>query len=104
MMLEKNSDDIAKYMAGWMDKNIPQKDKSSMAMPPASIPTFTVSSKRSTARNDGITWIAAGSDRFPGSNAPVDLWLAPEQILAANPGLKAERLTVGKKIFIPAPK
>jgi LysM repeat protein len=30
--------------------------------------------------------------------------VTPEQILAANPGLKAERLTVGKKIFIPAPK
>ena len=26
------------------------------------------------------------------------------QILTANPGLKAERLIVGKKIFIPAPK
>lgn len=27
-----------------------------------------------------------------------------EQILKANPGLKADRLVVGKKIFIPAPK
>src|SRR6266436_3273648 len=41
MMLEKNSDDIAKYMAGWMDKNIPQKEKASMAMPPSSIPTYS---------------------------------------------------------------
>jgi pimeloyl-ACP methyl ester carboxylesterase len=40
MMLEKNSDAIAKWMAGWMDINIPQKDKPSLAMPPASIPTF----------------------------------------------------------------
>ncbi len=43
MMLEKNSDDIAKYMAGWMEKNISVApgDKPSMAMPPASIPTFS---------------------------------------------------------------
>ena len=41
MMLEKNSDDIAKWIAGWMDKNVPQKDKPSMAMPPSSIPTFS---------------------------------------------------------------
>src|SRR6266851_4604963 len=27
MMLEKNSDEIAKWIGGWMDKNIPQKDK-----------------------------------------------------------------------------
>src|SRR5579864_7770241 len=41
MMLEKNSDDIARWIGGWMDKNIPQKDKPAMAMPPSSIPTFS---------------------------------------------------------------
>ncbi len=41
MMLEKNSDDIAKFIGGWMDKNIPQKEKAGMAMPPPSIPAFS---------------------------------------------------------------
>lgn len=41
MMLEKNSDDIARFIGGWIDKNIPQTDKPSLAMPPASIPTFS---------------------------------------------------------------
>jgi pimeloyl-ACP methyl ester carboxylesterase len=42
MMLEKNSDEIAKWINGWMEKNVPSKDKASMAMPSASIPTFPV--------------------------------------------------------------
>lgn len=42
MMLEKNSDDIAKWINGWMDKNVPHKDKPSMATPNSSIPTFPV--------------------------------------------------------------
>jgi pimeloyl-ACP methyl ester carboxylesterase len=41
MMLEKNSDEIARFIGGWIDKNIPQKDKPSLAMPPTSIPTFS---------------------------------------------------------------
>ena len=41
MMLEKNSDEIATFIGRWIDKNIPQKDKPSLAMPPASIPTFS---------------------------------------------------------------
>ncbi len=41
MMLEKNSDEIAKFIGGWIDKNVPQKDKASMAAPPAGIPTFS---------------------------------------------------------------
>jgi pimeloyl-ACP methyl ester carboxylesterase len=40
MMLEKNSDDIAKFIGNWIDKNVPQKDKASMATPPSAIPTF----------------------------------------------------------------
>jgi pimeloyl-ACP methyl ester carboxylesterase len=41
MMLEKNSEEIAKFIGGWIDKNVPQKDKASMATPPAGIPTFS---------------------------------------------------------------
>jgi pimeloyl-ACP methyl ester carboxylesterase len=41
LMLEKNSDDIAKWIGTWMDKNVPQKDKPSMATPPSVIPTFS---------------------------------------------------------------
>jgi pimeloyl-ACP methyl ester carboxylesterase len=41
LMLEKNSDDIAKWIGTWMDKNVPQKDKPSMATPPSAIPTFS---------------------------------------------------------------
>ena len=40
LMLEKNSDDIAKYIGNWIDKNVPQKDKPSMATPPSTISTF----------------------------------------------------------------
>lgn len=41
LMLEKNSDDIAKWIGTWIDKNVPQKDKSSMATVPSAIPTFS---------------------------------------------------------------
>jgi pimeloyl-ACP methyl ester carboxylesterase len=41
MMLEKNSDEIAKFIEGWIEKNIPQKDKPGLAMPPSSIPTVS---------------------------------------------------------------
>ena len=41
MMLEKNSDDIAKFIGNWIDKNVPQRDKPSTATPPAAIPTFS---------------------------------------------------------------
>jgi pimeloyl-ACP methyl ester carboxylesterase len=41
MMLEKNSDEIAKFIGGWIEKNVPQKDKASMAAPPPAIPTFS---------------------------------------------------------------
>jgi pimeloyl-ACP methyl ester carboxylesterase len=40
MMLEKNSDEIAKFMSSWLDKNVHTADKPSMATPPSSIPTF----------------------------------------------------------------
>jgi pimeloyl-ACP methyl ester carboxylesterase len=45
MMLEKNSDEIAKFIGGWLDKNIaknvPQKEAAAMAAPPPGIPTFS---------------------------------------------------------------
>ena len=41
MMLEKNSDEIARFIDRWIEKNVPQKDKPSLAMPPASIPAFS---------------------------------------------------------------
>jgi pimeloyl-ACP methyl ester carboxylesterase len=44
MMLEKNSDDIARYLAMWMDKNVSQKDPAATAMPPAAVATFSTTS------------------------------------------------------------
>ena len=41
MMLEKNSDEIAKFIGTWIDKNVPQKDKANLAMPSSAIPTFS---------------------------------------------------------------
>ena len=42
MMLEKNSDEIAKFIADWMAKNVPEeKVNPRTAMPPSSIPTFS---------------------------------------------------------------
>jgi len=40
MMLEKNSDEIARFMDRWIEKNVRQKEKTSIAMPSAAIPTF----------------------------------------------------------------
>ena len=41
MMLENNSDDIARFIQGWIEKNVPQNDKPALASPPSSIPTFS---------------------------------------------------------------
>ncbi len=42
MMLEKNSDEIAKFIGDWMAKNVPEeKVNPRTAMPPSSIPTFS---------------------------------------------------------------
>jgi pimeloyl-ACP methyl ester carboxylesterase len=41
MMLEKNSDEIAKFIGGWIEKNVLQKDKPTMAAPPPAISTFS---------------------------------------------------------------
>jgi pimeloyl-ACP methyl ester carboxylesterase len=41
MMLEKNSDEIARFIGGWIDKNVPQRDRPAIALPPAAIPTFS---------------------------------------------------------------
>jgi pimeloyl-ACP methyl ester carboxylesterase len=43
MMQEKNSDEIAKFIDGWISKNVKQADKPSLAMPGPQIPTFPVS-------------------------------------------------------------
>ena len=43
MMLEKNSDDIARFLASWMEKNIPQKEPAATATPPSAVATFSTS-------------------------------------------------------------
>jgi pimeloyl-ACP methyl ester carboxylesterase len=85
MMLEKNSDDIAKFIAGWMDKNIPQKDKPGIAMPPSSIPTF---STENIARQGffyaGGKYVGGAGKETMGGAMYTEVW-APKQQRHPNP-------------------
>jgi len=80
MMLEKNSDDIAKFIGGWMEKNIPQKDKASMAMPPSTIPTF---STENVARQGflyaGGKYVGGPGKEVMGETMYTEVWVPKQQ-------------------------
>jgi pimeloyl-ACP methyl ester carboxylesterase len=80
MMLEKNSDDIAKFIGGWMEKNIPQKDKPSMALPSSSIPTF---STENIARQGffyaGGKYVGGPGKEVMGETMYTEVWVPKQQ-------------------------
>jgi pimeloyl-ACP methyl ester carboxylesterase len=80
MMLEKNSDDIARWIGGWMDKNIPQKDKPAMAMPPPSIPTFSTDKiARSGFLYAGGKYVGEPGKQIMGDTMYTEVWV-PKQM------------------------
>jgi pimeloyl-ACP methyl ester carboxylesterase len=80
LMLEKNSDEIAKWMAGWIEKNVPQKDKPNMATPPSAIPTF---STENIARHGffyaGGKYVGGAGKEIMGDAMYTEVWV-PRQI------------------------
>lgn len=85
MMLEKNSDEIARFMERWIEKNVPQKDKASIAMPPASIPTFSTDSiARQGFFYAGGKYVGAPGKETMGEAMYTEVWV-PKQMRHANP-------------------
>jgi len=85
MMLEKNSDEIAKYIDGWIQKNVPQKDKPSLAAPPSSIPTF---STQNIARTGffyaGGKYVGDAGKEIMGDAMYTEVWV-PKQVRHPHP-------------------
>jgi pimeloyl-ACP methyl ester carboxylesterase len=80
MMLEKNSDDIAKFIGGWMEKNIPQKDKLSMAMPPSSVPTFSTDNiARQGFLYAGGKYVGGPGKEVMGETMYTEVWVPKQQ-------------------------
>jgi pimeloyl-ACP methyl ester carboxylesterase len=85
MMLEKNSDEIARFIGGWIEKNIPQKEKPAIAMPPASIPTFpTTAIARQGFFYAGGKYVGAAGKEIMGDAMYTEIW-APKQIRHPSP-------------------
>ncbi len=85
MMAEKNSDDIARFMGGWMDKNLPHKDKPGTAMPPSTIPTFsTANIARQAYFYVGGKYVGAPGKETMGGMMYTEVWV-PKQIKHAYP-------------------
>ena len=85
MMLEKNSDEIARFMERWIEKNVPQKDKASIAMPPASIPTFSTDSiARQGFFYAGGKYVGGAGKETMGEAMYTEVWV-PKQMRHANP-------------------
>jgi pimeloyl-ACP methyl ester carboxylesterase len=85
MMLEKNSDDIARFMERWIEKNVPQKDKASIAMPPASIPTFSTDSiARQGFFYAGGKYVGGAGKETMGEAMYTEVWV-PKQMRHPNP-------------------
>jgi LysM repeat protein len=75
--------------------------------PPVSAPKEQSTTPVSTAPEKGYEYVIRSGDTLDGiAQACKDknVKVTVAQILKANPGLKAEKLYVGKKIFIPAPQ
>jgi len=85
MMLEKNSDEIAKFIGDWLDKNIAQKDKPSLATPPASIATFAIDKiGRQGFFYAGGKYVGDTGKQVMGGAMYTEVWV-PKQIRHAAP-------------------
>ena len=80
MMLEKNSDDIAKFMSTWLDKNVHTADKPAMATPPSSIPTFaTANIARQGFFYAGGKYVGESGKETMGDTMYTEVWV-PKQM------------------------
>jgi len=80
MMLEKNSDEIAKFIGGWMEKNIPQKDKANLAMPPSTIPTFSTENiARQGFLYAGGKYVGEPGKEVMGETMYTEVWVPKQQ-------------------------
>lgn len=74
---------------------------------PASVPKDTPVTPGPTTPSKGFEYVIKSGDTLDAvalAYREKNVKVTVAQILSANPGLKAERLIVGKKIFIPAPQ
>jgi pimeloyl-ACP methyl ester carboxylesterase len=87
MMLEKNSADIAKYMAAWLAKTVKAGPgvEPSKAMPPKPIPTFSTEdiARKGFMFAGGEYWGERGKEVMRGAMY-ADVWV-PKQIRQPNP-------------------
>ncbi|HLK49625.1 MAG TPA: alpha/beta fold hydrolase [Bryobacteraceae bacterium] len=80
LMLEKNSDEIARFMDRWIDKNVPQKEKPSVAMPASSIPTFPAEAiSRQGFFYAGGKYVGAPGKEIMGDAMYTEVWV-PKQV------------------------
>ena len=85
MMLEKNSDEIARFIGGWIEKNVLQKDKPAMAAPPSSIPTFSTESiSRQGFFYAGGKYLGGAGKETMGDAMYTEVWV-PKQIRHPQP-------------------
>jgi len=79
----------------------------SQKKPPVSTPKDPPVTPASTTSDKGYEYVIKSGDTLDAvalAYREKNIKVTVAQILSANPGLKAERLIVGKKIFIPAPQ
>jgi len=86
MMLEKNSDDIAKFIGDWMAKNVPEeKVDPNMATPPSWIPTFSTENiARQGFYYAGGKYVGEQGKEVMGDAMYTEVWV-PKQPKHANP-------------------
>jgi pimeloyl-ACP methyl ester carboxylesterase len=85
MMLEKNSDEIARFIDRWIDKNVPQKDKPAIAAPPAGIPTFSTENlARQGFLYAGGKYVGDVGKEIMGEAMYTEVWV-PKQVRHAYP-------------------
>ncbi|MDP9114781.1 MAG: alpha/beta fold hydrolase, partial [Acidobacteriota bacterium] len=80
MMLEKNSDEIARFMSAWLDKNVHATDKPAIAAPPSSIPTFpTANIARQGFFYAGGKYVSEPGKEIMGQAMYTEVWV-PKQM------------------------
>jgi len=85
-----------------LETPVPQPKKSASSAPKEPPPSAT-----STTPEKGFEYVVKSGDRLDTivqACREKNIKVTVAQVLKANPGLKAERLLVGQKIFIPAPQ
>jgi pimeloyl-ACP methyl ester carboxylesterase len=85
MMLEKNSGEIARFVGSWIEKNVPQKDKPVMALPPETIPAFSTEHiARTGFFYAGGRYVGDAGKEIMGEAMYTEVWV-PKQVRHAYP-------------------